>query len=121
MTQAEMSVLAHMIADPIVDAIGGNNAIFSNEAANFTAHGNVTDVDVKRSHGVRHGQIFVPLNDGVIEGKWIALNPEEAKSEHVEAFAAMRKAVTDLDDQQAQMEEMLKMIAADEDGIRSWK
>ncbi len=108
-----MNVLSPMVADRLSNAHAGNNAVFHNQAANFSAYGNITGTQLHRGHGMRHGSIFVPFDIGVMEGKWIALD-DERESQYQDAFATLRKAVQDIGDSREQMDEILRMIATAE-------
>ncbi len=73
-----------------------------------------------RKRGFRHGQVFVPLNDDVVEGKWVTLDPDEVTKDQSDSFLVIQRALLGVDEHRAEWREMLR-IMNDEDGPQGWE
>lgn len=51
--------------------------------------------------------VYVPLNDDVIEGKWIALDPHNAEAARIDAFSNVHNALLNMGKHREQWSDLL--------------
>ncbi len=62
-----------------------------------------------------YGAFVIPFGDDeMIEGKWISLDHQKAKKEHIAAFDSIHKAAQGVYEHEQHLGAILRLIAADD-------